>query len=255
MTAWIVKHGQKKVIPGTQFIAKLHEDKYDPNFPLLLVVCGMQLQISVVFGDVLHIQRNEDELKAASSGFPLTFVQNRECTQQSRIGGMRKTEHMYINQVRTLWRSTLRHRRQLPSSSSTKRRSRQTAVSSPSTRARRPKTPRPRSSNSPRSTGKPSPRSLSTTFRLCCPKARSLEVLSPERTISISAVGSHVLCTSRAGRLAKTASMHLRRRQSSRSLRRLSRIGLHGTRGPAGRRCTPRVCTDFSESVLVWVLY
>lgn len=59
VTAWIVKHGQKKVIPGTQFIAKLHEDKYDPNFPLLLV-------------------RNEDELKAASSGFPLTFVQNRQ---------------------------------------------------------------------------------------------------------------------------------------------------------------------------------
>ncbi|PCH33576.1 hypothetical protein WOLCODRAFT_160179 [Wolfiporia cocos MD-104 SS10] len=59
VTRYLVQNAPKKVTPGTGFIAKLHEDKYDPNFPLLLT-------------------RNEEELKAASLGFPLTFVQNRQ---------------------------------------------------------------------------------------------------------------------------------------------------------------------------------
>ncbi|EPT04259.1 hypothetical protein FOMPIDRAFT_1021944 [Fomitopsis schrenkii] len=59
VTHWLVKNAPKKVAAGTSFIGKLHEDKYDPNFPLLLV-------------------RNEDELKAAAGGFPKTFVQNRQ---------------------------------------------------------------------------------------------------------------------------------------------------------------------------------
>jgi len=59
VTGYLVKNAPKKVTPGTAFIGKLHEDKYDPNFPLLLV-------------------RNEEDLKAAASGFPLIFVQNRQ---------------------------------------------------------------------------------------------------------------------------------------------------------------------------------
>jgi len=59
VTHWLVKHASKKVTTGTTFITKIHEDKYDPNFPLLLV-------------------RNDDELKAAADGFPKLFVQNRQ---------------------------------------------------------------------------------------------------------------------------------------------------------------------------------
>ncbi|KAH9946687.1 hypothetical protein B0H21DRAFT_394597 [Amylocystis lapponica] len=59
VTHYLVENAPKKVAAGTAFIEKLHENKYDPNFPLLLV-------------------RNEDELKASASGFPLIFVQNRQ---------------------------------------------------------------------------------------------------------------------------------------------------------------------------------
>ncbi|CCM00952.1 uncharacterized protein FIBRA_02999 [Fibroporia radiculosa] len=59
VTRYLVQNAPKKVAPGTAFIAKVHEDKYDPNFPLLLT-------------------RDENELKTAASGFPLTFVQNRQ---------------------------------------------------------------------------------------------------------------------------------------------------------------------------------
>ena len=38
VTRWLVKNAPKKVAPGTPFIGKLHEDQYDPNFPLLLIV-------------------------------------------------------------------------------------------------------------------------------------------------------------------------------------------------------------------------
>ena len=38
VTHWLVQNAPKKVAAGTSFIGKLHEDKYDPNFPLLLVV-------------------------------------------------------------------------------------------------------------------------------------------------------------------------------------------------------------------------
>jgi len=59
VTHYFVQHASKKVAPGSAFIDKLHEEKYDPNLPMLLV-------------------RNEDELKAAASGFPLVFVENRQ---------------------------------------------------------------------------------------------------------------------------------------------------------------------------------
>ncbi|KAI0724477.1 hypothetical protein C8T65DRAFT_626617 [Cerioporus squamosus] len=57
--SYLVAHAPKKVTKGTAFIDKVHEDKLDPNAPMLLA-------------------RNEDELKAHASGFPLTFLQNRQ---------------------------------------------------------------------------------------------------------------------------------------------------------------------------------
>ncbi|EMD41806.1 hypothetical protein CERSUDRAFT_110368 [Gelatoporia subvermispora B] len=59
VTRYLLENAPKKVASGTSFIDKIHDDKYDPNFPLL-------------------ITRNEEELKAAASGFPLTFVSNRQ---------------------------------------------------------------------------------------------------------------------------------------------------------------------------------
>ncbi|KAI0762916.1 hypothetical protein C8Q74DRAFT_188390 [Fomes fomentarius] len=57
--SYLNEHAPKKVVKGTAFIDKIHEDKYDPNAPLLLV-------------------RNDEELKAHASGFPLLFLQNRQ---------------------------------------------------------------------------------------------------------------------------------------------------------------------------------
>ncbi|KAI0082077.1 hypothetical protein K474DRAFT_1655412 [Panus rudis PR-1116 ss-1] len=60
VTRYLVEHAPKKVTPGTKsFIDRIHEDSLDPNFPLLSV-------------------RNEEELKAAASGFAFTFVDNRQ---------------------------------------------------------------------------------------------------------------------------------------------------------------------------------
>ncbi|OBZ79908.1 hypothetical protein A0H81_00720 [Grifola frondosa] len=59
VTAYLVEHAPKKVARGTAFIDKIHEDRYDPNAPLLLT-------------------RSEEELKSSASGFPFTFVQNRQ---------------------------------------------------------------------------------------------------------------------------------------------------------------------------------
>ncbi|OSD03506.1 hypothetical protein PYCCODRAFT_1434403 [Trametes coccinea BRFM310] len=57
---YLIEHAPKKdVAPGTAFIDKIHEDSIDPNAPLLLA-------------------RNEEELNASASGFPFTFVQNRQ---------------------------------------------------------------------------------------------------------------------------------------------------------------------------------
>lgn len=36
--SYLNEHAQKKVVKSTAFIDKIHEDKYDPNAPLLLVV-------------------------------------------------------------------------------------------------------------------------------------------------------------------------------------------------------------------------
>ena len=36
--AYLVEHAPKKVARGTAFIDKVHEDKFDPNAPLLLAV-------------------------------------------------------------------------------------------------------------------------------------------------------------------------------------------------------------------------
>ncbi|KAI0361707.1 hypothetical protein OH77DRAFT_1417974 [Trametes cingulata] len=57
---YLIEHAPKKgVTPGTAFIDTIHEEKLDPNAPLLLA-------------------RTEEELKASASGFPFTFVNNRQ---------------------------------------------------------------------------------------------------------------------------------------------------------------------------------
>ncbi|KAI0778110.1 hypothetical protein BD413DRAFT_99681 [Trametes elegans] len=57
---YVIEHAPKQgVAPGTAFIDTIHEDKLDPNAPLLLA-------------------RNDEELKASTAGFPFTFVQNRQ---------------------------------------------------------------------------------------------------------------------------------------------------------------------------------
>ena len=35
---YLVEHAPKPAAPGTAFIDKIHEDKYDPNAPMLLPV-------------------------------------------------------------------------------------------------------------------------------------------------------------------------------------------------------------------------
>ncbi|RDX55940.1 hypothetical protein OH76DRAFT_1414459 [Lentinus brumalis] len=57
--SYLIAHAPKKVTKGTAFIDKVHEDKIDPNAPLLLA-------------------RNEDELKEHKAGFALLFLQNRQ---------------------------------------------------------------------------------------------------------------------------------------------------------------------------------
>ncbi|KAI0757069.1 hypothetical protein C8Q80DRAFT_1215807 [Daedaleopsis nitida] len=57
--SYLGEHASKKVAKGTAFIDKVHEEKYDPNLPMLLA-------------------RNEEELKAHASGFQMHFVQSRQ---------------------------------------------------------------------------------------------------------------------------------------------------------------------------------
>ncbi|KAI1797809.1 hypothetical protein LXA43DRAFT_268290 [Ganoderma leucocontextum] len=59
VVSYLVDNAPKTVAKGTVFINTIHEDKYDPNAPLLL-------------------SRNDQELKAAAGGFPFQFVQNRQ---------------------------------------------------------------------------------------------------------------------------------------------------------------------------------
>ncbi|KAI0374241.1 hypothetical protein BV20DRAFT_961349 [Pilatotrama ljubarskyi] len=57
---YLIEHAPKKgVAPGTAFIETIHEERLDPNAPLLLA-------------------RTEEELTASASGFPFTFVNNRQ---------------------------------------------------------------------------------------------------------------------------------------------------------------------------------
>ncbi|KAG9314523.1 hypothetical protein JVU11DRAFT_5320 [Chiua virens] len=59
VTSYLVKHAPKPVKPGSAFIVKIHEDKYDPNFPLLLA-------------------RSDEELQQKASTFAGDFVRNRQ---------------------------------------------------------------------------------------------------------------------------------------------------------------------------------
>ncbi|EPQ58625.1 hypothetical protein GLOTRDRAFT_57733 [Gloeophyllum trabeum ATCC 11539] len=60
VTRYLVENASVKVAPGTpSFIAKIHDDQFDPNFAFLLA-------------------RDDKELAAKASGFPLAFLQNRQ---------------------------------------------------------------------------------------------------------------------------------------------------------------------------------
>ncbi|KAG2117790.1 uncharacterized protein F5147DRAFT_750526 [Suillus discolor] len=61
VTSYLVAHASNRVAvaPGTDFIHKIHEEQYDPNF----------LMVSA---------RHEDELRSKASGFSMTFIQNRQ---------------------------------------------------------------------------------------------------------------------------------------------------------------------------------
>ncbi|TBU35169.1 hypothetical protein BD309DRAFT_977667 [Dichomitus squalens] len=74
VVSYLVANAPKKVAKGTTFIDKIHEEKYDPNAPLLL-------------------SRNEEELKAAAGGFPLQFVQNRQNTLEKHADLPEAAEH------------------------------------------------------------------------------------------------------------------------------------------------------------------
>lgn len=45
VTSYLVKHAPKPVKPGTSFIAKIHEDRYDPNFAKLLAVSALTVAV------------------------------------------------------------------------------------------------------------------------------------------------------------------------------------------------------------------
>jgi len=59
VTKYLVQNAKNKVKTGSSLIAKIHEDLYDPNFPLLLA-------------------RDDDELNAKSGGFQGHFLSNRQ---------------------------------------------------------------------------------------------------------------------------------------------------------------------------------
>ncbi|KAG0709049.1 hypothetical protein DFH29DRAFT_890302 [Suillus ampliporus] len=76
VTSYLVAHASSRVAvtPGTEFISKIHEERYDPNFPLLLA-------------------RHEDELRNKASGFPMTFVQNRQNALSTHSGTFQSANH------------------------------------------------------------------------------------------------------------------------------------------------------------------
>ncbi len=75
MISYLIAHAPKKVTKGTAFIDKVHEDKIDPNAPLLLAV--RKTTVIMHIPRLIHcIQRNEDELKEHKAGFALLFLQN-----------------------------------------------------------------------------------------------------------------------------------------------------------------------------------
>ncbi|KAG1757387.1 hypothetical protein EDB19DRAFT_1657205 [Suillus lakei] len=76
VTSYLVVHASNRVAvaPGTDFIRKIHEDQYDPNFPMLSA-------------------RHEDELQSKASGFSMTFVQNRQNALAKHSGTSQSANH------------------------------------------------------------------------------------------------------------------------------------------------------------------
>ncbi|KAF8559255.1 hypothetical protein OG21DRAFT_1474229 [Imleria badia] len=59
VTSYLVKHAPKPVKPGTSFVTTIHEDKYDPNFPLFLA-------------------RSDQELEQKGAAYALDLVRDRQ---------------------------------------------------------------------------------------------------------------------------------------------------------------------------------
>ncbi|KAG2350565.1 hypothetical protein BDR05DRAFT_899672, partial [Suillus weaverae] len=76
VTSYLVAHASNRVAvaPGTDFINKIHEEQYDPNFPMLSA-------------------RHEDELRSKASGFSMMFVQNRQNALAKHSGTSQSVDH------------------------------------------------------------------------------------------------------------------------------------------------------------------
>ncbi|KAH0838456.1 hypothetical protein J3R83DRAFT_6767 [Lanmaoa asiatica] len=67
VTSYLVKHAPRPVKPGTSFIAKIHEEKYDPNFPTLLACSDEELQQKAATFAMDFIRNRQDALGRYSS--------------------------------------------------------------------------------------------------------------------------------------------------------------------------------------------
>ncbi|KAG2129951.1 hypothetical protein DEU56DRAFT_489271 [Suillus clintonianus] len=76
VTSYLVAHASNRatVAPGTEFMSKIHQEQYDPNFPLLSA-------------------RHEDELRSKASGHSMTFVQNRQNALSKHSGTPQSVDH------------------------------------------------------------------------------------------------------------------------------------------------------------------
>ncbi|KAG1867870.1 hypothetical protein DFJ58DRAFT_768175 [Suillus subalutaceus] len=76
VTSYLVAHASNRVAvaPGTDFISKIHEEQYDPNFPMLSA-------------------RDEDELRSKASGFSMMFIQNRQDALAKHSGASQSANH------------------------------------------------------------------------------------------------------------------------------------------------------------------
>lgn len=71
-----MKNAPVKVQPGDAALIELiHEDKYDPNFALLLAVCFQAFSLVFVFLTIT--QRSDEELQGKGASIPGAFLTKR----------------------------------------------------------------------------------------------------------------------------------------------------------------------------------